>query len=157
MPLKGLNPSVPPPTPSCVEGASPRAADTLPALCHISFPGVMGWSKGSGFLWLTSSIPFNCVMWFFLHALLYVRKICGILFSLLIPCDGFKAQRVHCGQNKHALPWSGVKNSMKVSGCVSVTKNLYLSIETVFLKGKEGKRQCLKQATTFKGNYFYSL
>lgn len=67
--------------------------------------------------------------------LLYVRKICGFFFSLLIPCDGFKAQSVHCGLNEHALPWSGVKNSVKVSGYVSVTRNLYLSIETVFLTG----------------------
>lgn len=34
VPLKQLNPSVPPPTPSCGEGASPRAADTLPVLCQ---------------------------------------------------------------------------------------------------------------------------
>lgn len=34
VPLKQPNPSVPPPTPSCVEGASPRAADTLSVLCQ---------------------------------------------------------------------------------------------------------------------------
>ena len=37
-------------------------------------------------------------------------------FFLLVPCDGFRAQRVHSGLNGHALPWSAVKKSVGVQG-----------------------------------------
>lgn len=75
--LKLLNPSVPPPTPSCVEGTSPTAADTLPVYVSHAyfFSGAVGQSKGSRLfladLFIVKHNPFSCAvirkedMWIF--------------------------------------------------------------------------------------------
>lgn len=68
----------------------------------------------------TSAVPF----------LLHVKKMKDFLFSL-IPCDGIMAQRMHSGVNVCAQPWTGVKNSISVSGWVLFLRNVFVSIQAI--------------------------